>query len=128
MLDAALAALLGLAALGCGQSSGTGVIEIAADLQEARCPTIASAVAAPAQVSQGGLIFTTVTATAANAADPLTYSWSPPANFAAPTLPNTSYTCARPGRQILTLTVTETSDGQPCSATATFPVVCLAIK
>ncbi|HXJ18636.1 MAG TPA: hypothetical protein VMT03_00270 [Polyangia bacterium] len=84
------------------------------------CPSITSAVVAPAQTSVGATA--AVSATGADPdSDPLTYGWAPAANFAGPALASTTYTCTTAGLQPITLSI---SDGK-CNAQVTLQINCV---
>jgi hypothetical protein len=90
------------------------------------CPTITSAVAAPAQTSVGGAITVTASASDSDWGDVLGYSWSPAEAFANARLPSTSYLCRSAGPKTLTLAVSDHHRPNPCVSTAKLRVTCVA--
>jgi hypothetical protein len=115
------------ALLGCGGGAGaTGRVDIAtAFVPGDDCPSITSATAGPAQISVGGAIAVAASATDPDAADRLSYAWAPASGFANPTAPATTFTCPSPGRQKLTVTVSDNHTPTPCTTSATLTVECM---
>lgn len=86
-----------------------------------RCPT-ALAAASPSASAPGKPVAVDATADDADG-DALTYLWSAPAGtFAAPAAASTTYTCARAGDVMLTVTVSD----RKCDGQAAVPFTCLA--
>jgi hypothetical protein len=88
------------------------------------CPTIDTYEISPLDTRVGGVI--TLMSTASDEDDgplPLAYTWSATSGtIAAPSSPNTTFTCTVPGPVTLTLTVTD----DDCSDTISVDVECLA--
>jgi hypothetical protein len=108
----------------CGTSvpqSVPGTVDITTTVSTSNsCPSITSAVIAPAQTSVGATA--SVSATGADPDnDSLTYAWAPAANFASPTMAATTYTCTAAGLQTITLKI---SDGK-CDATVPLQINCV---
>jgi hypothetical protein len=116
--------------LGCGDNNrAKGEVAIATTYAPAdTCPSISGAVAAPSQTSVGGAIAVSASASDPDPGDVLGYSWSPPAAFANPAAAATSFTCASAGLKTLTVTVSDHHRADPCTATATLHVTCVAGK
>lgn len=114
--------------LGCGDNDrANGEVAIATNFAPAdTCPSIASAVAAPAQTSVGGSIAVTASASDPDPGDVLGYSWAPADAFLAPTSSSTSYVCSSPGKKTLSLTVSDHHRPSPCVSTATLRITCVA--
>ncbi|HVV52259.1 MAG TPA: hypothetical protein VHO06_21500 [Polyangia bacterium] len=113
--------------LGCGGEGPHGQVEIATAFAPGdNCPSITWSAAAPVVTSVGGSVAVTATATDPDPGDRLSYAWSPPAAFQAPTAPATAFTCAAAGRQTLTVTVSDDHRPTPCATSATLVVECLA--
>lgn len=113
--------------LGCGGGAGaSGRVEIATNFVSAdNCPSITSAVAAPAETSLGARISVAVTATDADPGDTLTYDWTPAEGFESPHAPASSYTCGSPGTEALVVTVSDNHAPTPCTVRATVAVRCV---
>lgn len=116
--------------LGCGDGAAqSGEVDVALNFVAAdKCPSITSAVAAPMQTSVGGTVGVSATASDPDRGEPVSFSWSPAANFANPTSAVTSYVCPAAGRQTLTLTIADSRRPNPCTAKATLEVDCIASK
>jgi hypothetical protein len=113
--------------LGCGGgAAATGHVEIATTFVSGdNCPSITSAVAAPAETSVGGQISVAVTATDPDSGDTLTYAWTPAEGFENPHGTATSYTCTSAGTAALVVTVSDNHAPTPCTARATVAVRCV---
>jgi hypothetical protein len=113
--------------LGCGDNDqASGEVDVAINVAEAdHCPSLTSAVAAPAQTSVGGTVTVSATATDPDPGDLLTYRWSPPEGFANPTSAATSYTCRSAGPKALTVLASDHHRPSSCTATATLTVACV---
>jgi len=86
-----------------------------------RCPTVLAA-ASPSASTPGKPVAVDATADDADG-DALTYLWSAPAGtFAVPTAASTTYTCARAGDVMLTVTVSD----RKCDGQAAVPFTCRA--
>jgi hypothetical protein len=122
-------ALSALLLLGCGGGAAqSGEVDVALNFVAAdNCPSITSAVAAPMRTSVGGTVAVSATASDPDRGDAVSFSWSPAANFASPRSAVTSYRCAAPGRQTLTLTINDGHHPTPCSAKATLEVDCVPV-
>ncbi len=119
-----VATLLGFLAA-CGEPAESGNVAIAASFTAAdNCPSITSAVAAPAETSIGGAIAVQAIGVDPDPHDGLSYDWAPAANFANPTTAATSYSCRAAGRQTLTLTLSDNHQPTPCTTQATLTVTC----
>jgi hypothetical protein len=117
-----------LMALNCGglESPIPGVANVTGTVvQSENCPVITSATVARAEASVGSSIPVAATATDMDAADVLTYAWSPAANFADPTAAATTFTCTTVGDQTISLTVDDHHVPTPCTTQVTLPVTCL---
>jgi hypothetical protein len=92
------------------------------------CPGLTSWVASPLVTSVGGTIDLAVTATDADTADVLTYSWtgSNGGTFSAQAATSV-FTCGAAGAQTLTVVVNDNHQPTPCTATMTFPVTCINV-
>lgn len=114
--------------LGCGDNGReNGEVAIATSFAPAdNCPSIAWAVAAPAQTSVGGSIAVTASASDPDPGDVLSYSWSPADAFQNPGLPSTSYLCSSSGPKTLSLAVSDHHRPSPCVSTATLRITCVA--
>jgi hypothetical protein len=84
------------------------------------CPSITTAVVAPDQTSVGATVAVSTTAVDPDS-DPLTITWGPAANFAAPSAATTTYTCTTAGVQAISLDV---FDGH-CHATVPLKITCV---
>jgi hypothetical protein len=111
-------------ALACGTAvpqTVPGTVDVTATVSNTNsCPSITSAVVGPDQTSVGATVAVSETAVDPDN-DPLTVTWGPAANVAAPGSASTTYTCTTAGTQSITLKV---SDGQ-CEADVTLTVVCV---
>ncbi len=116
--------------ISCGDNmAASGEVDVALNFVAAdKCPSIASAVAAPAQTSVGGTVGVSATASDPDRGETVNFSWSPAAHFANPSSAVTTYLCPAAGRQTLSLTITDSRAPNPCSATATLEVDCVASK
>ena len=114
--------------LGCGGGAAeSGEVDVALHVVAGdKCASITSAVADPAQTSVGGAIGVSATASDPDRSDAITFSWSPAANFANPRTALTSYRCTAVGRQILTLTMTDSRRPIPCTTNAMLQIDCVA--
>ena len=90
------------------------------------CPSIAWALAAPAQTSVGGSLGVSAAASDPDPGDVLGYRWSPAEAFANPTAASTSFSCSSAGPKTLSLAVSDHHGPSPCVATATLHVTCIA--
>jgi hypothetical protein len=107
------------------QNNGS-VIVNGAVVQGDNCPLLTSWVASPLQVSRFGQIDVAATATDADAADVLTYSWTATdGSFVNPAAPSTKYNCTGFGPATLTITVSDNHAPTPCATFITIPVDCL---
>ena len=124
-LEIALSSLL---LLDCGGGAAeSGEVDVALNVvAAAKCASITSAVAAPAETSVGGAIGVSATAFDPDRGDAITFSWSPAANFANPRTAVTSYRCTGVGRQTLTLTIADSHRPTPCTVNATLEINCVA--
>jgi len=125
-----LAVVLSSLLLGCGGGAAeSGEVDVAVNAVAAdKCPSITSAVAAPAQSSVGGTVDVSATASDPDRGESVSFSWSPAASFANPRTAVTTYRCSAAGRQTLTLTIADSRRPSPCAAKATLQVDCLAGK
>jgi hypothetical protein len=123
-------AVSSLLLLGCGGGAAeSGEVDVALDFVAAdRCPSITSAIAAPAQTSVGAAIGVSATASDPDRGDAVIFSWSPAANFANPGAAATSYRCTAAGRQTLTLTVADSHRPTPCTVNARLVIDCISGK
>ena len=86
-----------------------------------RCPTVLAA-ASPSMTALGRSVAVDATADDPDG-DALTYLWSAPTGtFATPAAASTTYTCAKPGDVMLTVTVSD----RRCDGQAALPFTCLA--
>jgi hypothetical protein len=93
------------------------------------CPLLTSWVASPLVSSTSGQIDVSATATDADAADVLTYSWTATGgSFVMPASATTKYNCTAPGPQTLTITVSDNHQPSPCTTFITMPVTCVALQ
>jgi hypothetical protein len=93
------------------------------------CPLLTSWVASPLVSSTGGQIDVAATATDADAADVLSYSWTATGgSFVMPGAATTKYNCTAPGPQTLTITVSDNHAPTPCTTFITMPVTCVALQ
>lgn len=115
---------------GCGDNDrANGEIVVATTFAPAdSCPSIAWAVAAPAQTSVGGIIALAAAASDSDPEDVLGYAWSPTAGIAKPTSAATTYTCPSAGPKTLSLAVSDHHRPNPCSTSTTLQVTCVGGK
>jgi hypothetical protein len=123
-------AVSSLLLFGCGdRATESGEVDVALSIVAAdNCPSITSAVAAPAQTSVGGTIAVSATASDPDRGDTVSFGWSPAARFANPSSAATSYSCTTAGRQTLTLTIADSHRPTPCTANVTLVVDCIAAR
>jgi hypothetical protein len=121
-------AMPSLLLLGCGEHAAeSGEVDVALNIVAGDdCPSITSAVAAPAQTSVGGTIGVSATASDPARGDVVTFSWSPAGHFANPSSAATVYSCAPAGKQTLTLTVADSHQPTPCATRVTLVVDCVS--
>jgi len=121
-------ALSSLLLFSCGEGGAdSGGADIELRFAEAdRCPSIASAVAAPTETSVGGLVGVSATASDADLGDSVSFSWDPPANFANPSSATTTYRCTVSGRQTLTLLIADSTRPAPCVTKAKLEIACIS--
>jgi hypothetical protein len=121
-------AVSSLLLFGCGDRAGeSGEVDVALNIVAAdNCPSVTSAVAAPAQTSVGGTIGVSATASDPDRGDVVSFSWSPAARFVNPSSAATSYSCTTAGRQTLTLTIADSHRPTPCTVKVTLEVDCIA--
>jgi hypothetical protein len=116
--------------LNCGGSTPTqtqGSVDVNGSFVEGdNCPLLTSWVASPLQTSAfGGKIDVNGTATDADAADVLTFTWTATSgSFTNPSAAMTQFVCAAGGSQILTLTVSDNHSPTPCTTKIDIPVTC----
>jgi hypothetical protein len=116
--------------ISCGDNmAASGEVDVALNFVAAdRCPSITSAVAAPAQTSVGGSVAVSATASDPDRGETVSFSWSPAAHFANPSSAVTTYLCPAAGRQTLSLAIADSRATNPCTAKATLVVDCVAGK
>ncbi|HXJ18629.1 MAG TPA: hypothetical protein VMT03_00235 [Polyangia bacterium] len=119
--------MIAAGALGCGDNEPPyGHVLVSATVVDGSgCPDILSVVAAPAQTSVGGQIALNAIALPARATETLAYVWAPATGIKPVSSASSVYTCAKAGRQTLTLTITETNRSGSCVVEETLNVLCL---
>jgi len=117
-LDAGADAMVSVDAKGDGAANDAPIkINVTVD----RCPTVVAA-ASPSATTLDKLVAVDATADDPDG-DPLNYVWSAPeGTFALPTAASTTYSCAKAGDVMLTVTVSD----RRCEGQAAVPVTCLA--
>jgi hypothetical protein len=104
-----------------------GTVHVSANVTLAdNCPSIVDAVVAPAQVTVGGMMNTTVTATDPDQGETLSVVWTASAGtFSNPNAATTQYHCDQAGPQTVTVSATD-SHVPSCTASVPFTVTCMA--
>jgi hypothetical protein len=92
---------------------------------ENRCPVLTSWAASPLQTSVGAWIDVSAAALDPDPGESVHFSWQPAERFERPTAPSTRFRCATPGRQVITVQVSDDHRPKPCKSQLSITVTCV---